>query len=743
MPYEEGNEPLSIVLQREECLQEIAKVTASENVFLWLLDISSNTNKIILANHICSKENNRSIVGSEIIFEKDIFFNDSKIIDDDLEIEMRIFLSENGFLEDEYSIVPLTYPLDIQIKKNSPKRKIMPTGYIAVKNILESNNVSENITNKLEILSLLIDSDRKNRVINAVNATQEFLDDSSNNIDQSLMSIGNMVKKRIRAKRFIYKNKNTSTEWKEVIGSDLEIKTDDIEIEYEGDQNIEKGLVQKVSAKIESEQTKVKIVEMVVVPLLQASFLLKNMPFTDQTDIFDRLENSSTNDITLIFLDKDKKNHLNSYFSDTDLAVARSVFGYIEHYASARIFDENYGKILKYLTKFSLEESAVLSNILELLISLSTSFSNVFLLSAEYEEDGLQVDFLSANQSSKLSLDYIQRIKKEYLGRYNEENKLNSDKLVIGFDSAPNGFDIEFHFPGEDGTSKIFVVRYDSNEITESIFKSLIHLFNEIQVRIKKIDHQIDRASYLMQVRHAVIHHFAAANKSMKVLRPMWAKGSKNKSYWDALLDDPIVSGLISRSSWSLAQAQLIIENGRFLLKDINPNTLNRKQFKLIDLINDCLSTLQDQRDDKALKIKSKIAGPMPSVMNSDETLLRIAMLNLFDNAFKYSPYNRNIMWSVLYEEQSYKFEITSYGEPLDKSRKDQLFQVGTRGKQKDHLNQRHGTGLGLPVAYRILYAHSSQAVLDFRSSSYDESVEGPSNTFFFTMPYLTGQTKR
>ena len=71
------------------------------------------------------------------------------------------------------------------------------------------------------------------------------------------------------------------------------------------------------------------------------------------------------------------------------------------------------------------------------------------------------------------------------------------------------------------------------------------------------------------------------------------------------------------------------------------------------------------------------------------------------------------------------------------------MFQSGFRGKQKDRLNQRHGTGLGLGVAAKILKAHSATAILDFDKLDGGEELGGVGNRFYFEMPYLTGQNSR
>ncbi len=122
-----------------------------------------------------------------------------------------------------------------------------------------------------------------------------------------------------------------------------------------------------------------------------------------------------------------------------------------------------------------------------------------------------------------------------------------------------------------------------------------------------------------------------------------------------------------------------------------------------------------------------------------DEVLMKIAILNLLDNAIKYSLNKGVVRWELIYKPDRYEFRISNRGDPIPEKRYNLLLQVGYRGKQRDHLNLRPGTGLGLPVAHRILRAHSETTELKLHSEKHSEELGGATNTFFFEMPYLTG----
>lgn len=597
----------------------------------------------------------------------------------------------------------------------------------------------------LEDLSKEILLGRFQRFDHAVHKTQSLLSEVNTGVDQSLMAIGHLVKSEIGAQRSVYRNRNTLEGWLEIIDAQIsESEPEGISISFSNDSDpTSLRTIQKRMAVILNDEIEESSVELLTIPFLQPGYRLKETSFVEGAEFLNQLEVVQSNDFSLIFFGKKTSGYLQDCFSDTDMKIASSVFGFIEKYASARIFEENSSAVSQFLKEKALEHSSV-EEILRVLETLSIRFKNLFLLKVDEVQASFQIEYVGANPSEILSDSYLKRLKRGYLKKfYSHENGYHNDSMYVGVERTEDGFDLEVHFPSEKEGSKLFVARYVGSEISQSILRSFINLFNELFIRDRKAEHQNDRANYLMQVRHAVIHHFAAAHRSLKSIRPIWEKGSKNKEYWLDILHDPLIASEFSRGLNSLGQANLIIENGRFILGDVDPSSLNRKPYRITETIKNVLEVLQDNRDEKGLVVISKITGDPPKVMNADEPLMSIALMNLFDNAMKYAPYHTKLRWQIEYKSDRLRFSISSVGEYLDPARKHLLFQVGFRGKQKDRLNQRHGTGLGLPVAYRILRAHSPIAELHYEAIGDTSDLGGVGTTFYFDMPYLTGQTSK
>lgn len=483
--------------------------------------------------------------------------------------------------------------------------------------------------------------------------------------------------------------------------------------------------------------------ELLILPFAQQSYFLRSAPFRDMGAAFEFFVLQEDSDAFVVFIDKAVEGYLQDAFSETDATICAMIADLNRQYLVNTMTDEVYSRIQSKVA--SLGESASDSTkILDILRTISQRFSDLVALEVEDFDQTMEVDFQPGLVSSLVSREYIDRLNDKYLAKLSDDKtQLDFNRLFLGVDSLGEqgdpAFRIEIHIPTEGGTSRIYVARYDGSTMPSSVFKAMGFLFSEIQIQLRRLANQSERASYLTQVRHALIHHISAAHGGLVAMKKLWDKGTRSKEYWANLQNDPFLSKQLPKALWSLSQGRLLMENGRFLIGEIDPTSLNRKPLKIATIIEDSLQSLNAQRVDKSLIVKSQIRG-FPKAMNGDAALLGVAITNLIDNAFKYSRHRKRVIWSLEYGESSYTFRITNVGGPLDAEAKSLYFAVGFRGKQRDRLNQRQGTGLGLPVAYKILKAHSPTCELILTSSDLDPELGEPSITFSFEMPYLTGK---
>ena len=114
---------------------------------------------------------------------------------------------------------------------------------------------------------------------------------------------------------------------------------------------------------------------------------------------------------------------------------------------------------------------------------------------------------------------------------------------------------------------------------------------------------------------------------------------------------------------------------------------------------------------------------PLPVVMG-DATLLRQVLLNLLDNALKYSRHRKQPELVLGYEVETGAFFLRDNGMGFDMARADKLFGLFQRLHAGSDVP---GTGVGLAIVARIIERHGARI--------WAESQPDVGTTFWWTLP--------
>lgn len=90
-------------------------------------------------------------------------------------------------------------------------------------------------------------------------------------------------------------------------------------------------------------------------------------------------------------------------------------------------------------------------------------------------------------------------------------------------------------------------------------------------------------------------------------------------------------------------------------------------------------------------------------VIQCDAHLLQIAILNLIDNASKYSPHDSIISIDLIFEQSKVGISVTDQGSGIQKADLERIFEVYYRAATEDKVK---GTGLGLAFVKKISELH-------------------------------------
>jgi len=141
-------------------------------------------------------------------------------------------------------------------------------------------------------------------------------------------------------------------------------------------------------------------------------------------------------------------------------------------------------------------------------------------------------------------------------------------------------------------------------------------------------------------------------------------------------------------------------------------------------LCQEILELYQAKFREKQLTLEYDLPQDLPAVF-ADEELIRQVIVNLLDNAIKYTPAQGKITVSALHRTtQKVQVSITDNGPGIPDSKQETIFEGHFRLKRDE---QTDGYGLGLSLCRKIIQAHYGQIWVDSRPKQ--------GSSFHFTLP--------
>ena len=192
---------------------------------------------------------------------------------------------------------------------------------------------------------------------------------------------------------------------------------------------------------------------------------------------------------------------------------------------------------------------------------------------------------------------------------------------------------------------------------------------------------------------------------------------------------------------------RLIHTSGNILLKIINDildyskiesgkMDLEKLPFELKSCIKDVFELLNPKAMKKNIELLCFIEPDVPEYIEGDVTRLRQIIINLLNNAIKFTKKGKIIVSAKRLSEKDginvLKFSVADTGIGIPK---DRLVQVFKSFSQADASTTRNygGTGLGLAICERLTNLMGGKIWVD--------SVEGKGSTFFFTIKANTAKS--
>ncbi len=145
------------------------------------------------------------------------------------------------------------------------------------------------------------------------------------------------------------------------------------------------------------------------------------------------------------------------------------------------------------------------------------------------------------------------------------------------------------------------------------------------------------------------------------------------------------------------------------------------------ELLENLLTTFEPRAEQKGFAIEKSIPESFPPV-RVDRDAISQAILNLLDNAVKYSPDEKFIRVSLKGNKGSAAIEVTDRGEGIPPEERERIFDSSFRGEGKQLSVP--GVGIGLAVVKHVAEAHGGHVEV--------KSSRGAGSTFTLRFPFTS-----
>jgi heavy metal sensor kinase len=157
---------------------------------------------------------------------------------------------------------------------------------------------------------------------------------------------------------------------------------------------------------------------------------------------------------------------------------------------------------------------------------------------------------------------------------------------------------------------------------------------------------------------------------------------------------------------------------------------LNKERVSLNDAVRDCARAAQVLAVRKGVRLKLETDSPSIA-LNGDEELIRRLILNLLDNAVKYTPAGGEISLALGRQNGSAEIVVRDTGIGIPEAAQPRVFDRFYR-VDKARARVMGGAGLGLSIAQWIVEVHGGEITL--------ASTPGEGSSFTVVLPVASSQ---
>lgn len=252
-----------------------------------------------------------------------------------------------------------------------------------------------------------------------------------------------------------------------------------------------------------------------------------------------------------------------------------------------------------------------------------------------------------------------------------------------------------------------------NNKERGELNRQLVNVLRELEqanVKLKEMDKR--KSAFVANVSHEFKNPLLVIKESLSLIIEGFAEDvdSEQKDILSGAKRNTerlirLVTNLLDVSKIEAGKVEMHIEN-----------------FDIAILLNEILDNYKKELAKKDISLKKDIQKDIGAIWADRDKISQI-VINLFNNAIKYTHVGGEVGIKLITKENELYFEISDTGPGIPKEYKDKIFDKFERITAE----KIEGTGLGLPIAKDIVMLHKGRIWL--------ESEAGKGSRFIFVLP--------
>lgn len=274
----------------------------------------------------------------------------------------------------------------------------------------------------------------------------------------------------------------------------------------------------------------------------------------------------------------------------------------------------------------------------------------------------------------------------------------HSEKLKLKEDESFDNFDEKLQILNElsvqlKTVKSGFIMNKDIYTLTNELFSIVQRLLYEIETaKILKVN----RSEFMGNVAHELRTPIFAIQLSLETL----LDGAVN--------DEEVNVDFLNRAFNQTKRLKELVDDLIGISRFEVGVKMSKRYFEIANSVSKIIEELKALADKKNISLILDTAGANGVRVFGDEQNLQQVLINLIDNAIKYTPENGNVKISLEVKEKEVVIKIEDNGIGIPSKDLKRIFERFYR-VDKTRSRDIGGSGLGLSIVKHILEAHSSQ----------------------------------